>query len=152
IEQLKSPTGGLPDQEQLANLLAETRAALEHANVVARAVSQCERHLGEVHFEKAFEALDEGLLAYPGDAALVARRRQVEERQKAFQSAAAVRGAIEEADWLLTHDRTDLAAQFLREKAAELPDQQELAGRLNELEALLPAWEMRRGVQDALGR
>jgi periplasmic protein TonB len=152
IEQLKSPTGGLPDQEQVANLLAETREALEHANAVARAVSQCEHHLAEVQFEKALEALDEGLRAYPGDPALVARRCQVEERQKGFHKAVAVRGAIEEVDWLLHHERTDLAAQFLREKAAELHDQPELTDRLAQVEALLPAWEERRGVQDALGR
>jgi protein TonB len=152
IEQLKSPTGGLPDQEQLANLLVETREALEHANVVAHAVSQCEQRLGDVQFEKAFEALDDGLRAYPGDPALVTRRRQVEERQKAFHSAAAAREAIEEADWLLNQDRTDLAAQLLREKAAELPDQEELTARLTELEALLLVWEERRGVRDALGR
>jgi protein TonB len=152
IEQLKSPAGGLTDQEQLANLLVETREALEHANVVAQAVSQCEHHLGELQFEKAFEALDDALHAYPCDPALMTRRRQVEERQNAFHSAAAVRGAIQEAEWLLNQDRTDLAAQLLREKAVELPGHQELNARLNELEALLPVWEERRGVRDALGR
>jgi protein TonB len=152
IAQLKSPSGGLPDQEQVANLLAEAREALEHANVVARAAAQCEAHVKEGRFDQAFEALDEGLLVYPGDLALLARRGAVEERQKAFVSAAAVRGAIEEAKWLLDHDRTDLAAQFLKEKAAELPDQEELSAHLAELEALLPEWERKRHVQDALGR
>jgi protein TonB len=152
IAQLKSPTGGLPDQEQVANLLAEAREALEHANVVGRAVAQCEGHLREAQFEQALEALDGALRTYPDDPLLAGRRRGVEEQLKAFQSAAAVRGAIEEAKWLLDHDRTDLAAQFLKEKAAELPDEEELTARLAELEALLPDWTERREVQDALGR
>jgi protein TonB len=152
IAQLKSPTGALPDQEQVANLLAEAREALEHANIVGRAISQCDAHLQEGKFEQAFEALDEGLRAYPDDATLASRRRAVEEQEKAFHSAVAVRGAIEEAKWLLDHDRTDLAAQFLKQKAAELPDQEELAIRLAELEALLPQWEQKRHVQDALAR
>jgi len=152
IAQLKSPTGALPDQEQVANLLAEAREALEHANVIGRALSQCDAHLYEGKFGPAFEALDEGLRTYPDDPTLVARRSAVEEQEKAFHSAAAVRGAIEEAKWLLDHDRTDLAAQFLKQKAAELPDQEELAVRLAELEALLPSWEQKRHVQDALAR
>jgi TonB family protein len=152
IAQLKSPAGAITDQQQVANLLAEAREALEHASVVARAVAQCDAHLSEDRFEQALEALDEGLHVYPDDRMLAARRRAAEQQQIAFCSAAAVRGAIEEAKWLLDHDRTDLAAQFLKEKAAELPDQEELTIRLAELEALLPEWEQRRYVQDALAR
>ncbi|HWB84018.1 MAG TPA: TonB family protein [Bryobacteraceae bacterium] len=152
IAQLKSQTGALPDQQQVANLLAEAREALERANVVARAVTQCDAHLSQGRFEQAFEALGQGLAVYPSDPILTARQGAVEAQQKAFHSAAAVRGAIEEAKWLLEQDRTDLAAQFLKEKAAELPDQQELAAHLIELEALLPEWEQRREVQDALVR
>src|SRR5690349_17288991 len=101
IEQLKSPNGGLPDQEQVAKLLAEAREALEHANVISRAVSQCEAARQNAQFETAFAALDEGLRAYPDDPALLLRRRAVAEQQKAYHSAAAARGAIEEANWLL---------------------------------------------------
>jgi TonB family protein len=136
----------------VANLLAEAREALEHANVVARAVAQCNAYLVEGGFEQALEALNEGLRVYPDDRMLAARRRAVEQQEKAFRSAAAVRGAIEEAKWLLDHDRTDLAAQFLKEKATELPDQEELTSRLAELEALLPQWEQKRHVQDAVAR
>jgi len=152
IDQLKSPNGGLPDQEQVAKLLAEAREALEHANVVSRAASQCDAAIQEAQFEKAFEVLDEGLRAYPDDPTLLLRRRAVAEQEKAFHSAAAAKGAIEEANWLLNQDRTDLATQFLKEKSAELPDQQELTARLLELEALLPSWEEKRHVQDALAR
>src|SRR5215831_12005614 len=135
IAQLKSPTGALPDQQQVANLLAEAREALEHANVIATAVSRSDAHLIQAEFEQALDSLDHGLTTYPNDPILIARRRAVEEQQRAFDSAAAVRGAIEEAQWLLEHDRTDLAAQFLKEKATELPDQEELTARLGELEA-----------------
>ena len=152
IAQLKSSNGDLPDQAQVANLLTEAREALERANVIGAAVARCEACLKEGEFEKAFASLDEGLTVYPGDLVLVARRRQVEEQQKAFHSAAAVRGALEEAKWLLDQDRTDLAAHLLKEKAAQLPDQAELTSRLQELEALLPYWEQKRYVQAALAR
>ncbi|HJZ96784.1 MAG TPA: energy transducer TonB [Candidatus Solibacter sp.] len=152
IAQLKSPTGALPDQQQVANLLAEAREALEHANVIASAVSRSDAHLIQAEFEQALDSLDQGLATYPNDPILIARRSAVEEQQSAFQSAAAVRDAMQEAQWLLEHDRTDLAAQFLKEKAAELPDQEELAARLGELQALLPEWEQRRHAQDALAR
>jgi protein TonB len=149
---LNSSNGELPDQAQVADLLAEAQEALEHANVIARAVAQGEEFLREAQFAKAFQALEAGLLAYPGDPALVTRRREVEERQRAFHSAATVRTAIEEAQWLLDRDRPDLAAHFLKEKAADLPDQPALISRLEEIEALLPQWEQNRHVQAALGR
>lgn len=152
IARLNSSHGELPDQAQLANLLAEAREALERANVVNRAVTQCEEFLRETQFDKAFEALDAGLSAYPDDPALVARRREVERHQKAFQSGVAARTALEEAQWLLDQDRPDLAAQFLKQKTAELPDQTAVALRLEQLEALLPQWEQNRQVQAALAR
>src|SRR5215469_15026561 len=99
IAQLKSPTGALPDQQQVATLLAEAREALEHANTVAGATSECDTHLSHGRFDDAFAALDEGLASYPGDAILLARRSAVQEQQKAFRPAVAVRGAIEEAQW-----------------------------------------------------
>ncbi len=152
ITQLKSSTGALPDGEEVATLLAEAREALERANIVAHAVSKCDAHLAEDRFDQALAALEEGLRTYPADPILVGRRQDVEERQRAFQSAAEARGAIQEAKWLLDHDRADLAAQFLKEKAAQLPDQQELKARLAELQALLPQWEEKRQVRDALAR
>jgi protein TonB len=152
IAQLKSPTGVLPDQQQVANLLAEAREALEHANFVGGAVSRSDGYVAQTEFERALNTLDQALVVYPDDPILIARRQAVEEQQRVYQSASAVRGAMEQAQWLLEHDRTDLAAQFLKEKTAELPDQEELAVRLAELEALLPGWEERRHAQDALTR
>src|SRR5215468_7695857 len=84
IAQLKSPTGALPDQQQVANLLAEAREALEHANVVASAVSRCNGHLAQAEFEQALDALDQALVTYPNDTILTARRHGVEEQQRAF--------------------------------------------------------------------
>ncbi len=65
---------------------------------------------------------------------------------------AAVRHVADEAQWLIGQDRPDLAAQLLREKSAELPDEPELLTRLAAVEKILPAWEERRFIQDALGR
>lgn len=152
IDRLKSSNGDLPDQAQVADLLAEAREALERANVIGCAVSQCEAFLREAQFEQAFEVLDAGLLAYPTDATLAARRREVEQQQKAFHTAAAVRSAVEEAKWLFEQDRIDLAVNFLKGRNAELPDQPALISGLEELEAILPQWEQKRNVQDALGR
>jgi periplasmic protein TonB len=152
ITQLKSSTEALPDREQVASLLAEARDALEHASLIAHAVAECDAHVTRGKFDQAIAALEESLHAYPGDPVLMARRHEVAERQKAFRLTAAVRGAIEEANWLLDHDRTDLAAQFLKQKAAELLNQEELKARLAELEALLPEWEEKRQVGDALAR
>jgi TonB family protein len=149
---LNSSNGELADQAEVVDLLAEAREALERASLISRAVAQYEEFLRAAQFDKAFQALDAGLLAYPGDAALTARRSEVEERQRKFESAATARTALEEAEWLLDHDRPDLAANFLKEKAAGLPDQPALTSRLEALEALLPQWEQNRHVQAALGR
>ena len=152
ITRLNSSGGELPDQAQMAGLLAEVQEALDRANVIARAAAQCEEFLREGQFEKAVQVLDASLVAYPDDPALLTRRHDVEERQRAFQSAATVRTALEEAEWLVKQNRLDLAAHFLKEKAADLPDQPALAARLREIEALLPQWEQDRQVQAALGR
>jgi len=141
IARLKSSDSGVPDEAEVAYLLAEAREVLERAKVIARAVSQCETFLGEGQFGKAFEALDAGLLVFPGDPALLARRREVE-----------ARAALQEANWLYEQDRVDLAAQFLREKAEALANQETVVARLEELEALLPVWEQKRHAQAALAR
>jgi hypothetical protein len=50
IARLKSSEGAVPDQALVAGLLAEAREALEHANVVARAVAQCDGFLDAAQF------------------------------------------------------------------------------------------------------
>ena len=150
IARLKAPHGDLPDQAEVANLLAETREALERMKVIAGAIKECGDFLKEARFDQAFEALDAGLAAYPADPILVARRREVEEEQSAIHTGAAVRTALDEAGWLLGQGRTDLATQFLREKVAKLPEQPALISHLEELEALLPRWERERRVQATL--
>jgi len=152
MARLNSSSCELRDQTGMADLLAEVREALERANVIARVATQCDEFLRDVQFDKALEALDGGLLAYPGDLVLATRRNDVGERQRAFQSAATVRTALEEAQWLLNQGRLDLAARFLKEKALGLPDQSALISRLAEIEALLPQWEQDRHVQAALSQ
>ena len=150
IAGLKLSNGDVPNQAEVVGLLAEAREVLEHANVVGLITTQCAAFLANDQFDQAFEALDTGLLAYPEDPALIARRRSVEERQNEIRVAAAVRTAIEETKWLLDQGRPDLAAQFLREKVSEWPDQPALNSRLQEIEELLPKWERDRQVQAAL--
>ena len=150
IARLKAPHSELPDQAEVANLLAETREALERMKVIAGAIKECGDFLKEARFDQAFNALDAGLAVYPDDPILVARRREVEEEQTAIHTGAAVRTALDEAGWLLGQGRTDLATQFLREKVAHLPDQPALISHLEELEALLPRWERKRRVQATL--
>jgi periplasmic protein TonB len=152
IDRLKSSGGELPDQAEVADLLAEAREALERATVLARAAAQCEGFLKQEQFDRAKEALETGLSAYPSDPALIARRREVEEREKAFHSSGAARQAIEEATWLLDQDRIDLAFHFLEGKAVELPGQPALISGLEELRALLPQWEEKRYVKAAVAR
>ena len=152
IARLKSSDRGIPDQTEIANLLAEAREALERANVISHVIAQCERFLQETKFDQALGAVDEGLILYPADPVLMSRRGEVEKHRTAFYAAAAVRSAFEEASWFLEQDRADLAVQSLREKSAELPDQAELALRLEELENLLPLWEQKRDVQATLAR
>jgi len=152
INQLKSSNGDFQDQAQVASLLAEARVALQRANVIARAMTKCDGFLKEARFGRAFEALDAGLLFYPAEPVLVTQRREVEDQHKAFTSAAAVRTALEEVQWLLDQDRIDLAVHFLKDKVAELPAQPALISRLEEVEALLPDWEQKRHVQTTLGR
>ena len=152
IDRLNSSPGDLPDQAQVADLLAEAGKALERANVIAHVAAQCEGFLREAQFDQALQALDAGLIVYPEDPVLVARRREVELQQKALLSAIAVRSAIEEAAWFFDQGRIDLAIEFLKTKVAETPSEPELSSRLAELEGLLPQWEQKRQVQAALER
>lgn len=150
IARLKAPHSELPDQTEVANLLAETREALERMKAIAGAIKECGDFLKEARFDRAFDVLDAGLAVYPDDPILVTRRREVEEEQRAIHTGTAVRTALDEAGWLLGQGRTDLATQFLREKVAHLPDQPALISHLEELEALLPRWERKRRVQATL--
>lgn len=150
IASLNSPGGTLPDQAQVANLLTEAQNALVRANAVAVTLAQCQELLKAEQFEKAVEAVDACLQTYPGEPALLTRRAELEEQRKKFIVAAAVRKAIEEAQFLLDQDRPDLAANLLKGKAAELPEQPALRARLKAVEATLPEWEKIRCVRTAL--
>ena len=85
----------------------------------------------------------------PLSALLLEAREQME---RDARIAAAVRTALDEAQWLADSQRLDLAAQLLRAKAAEFPNDPSVASRLAAIEELLPGWEKSRLVQDALGR
>ena len=152
IDSLKTSSAELPDQAQVADLLAEAQEALEHANLIARSVAQCEALLKDSQFDGALAVLDVGLLRYPGDPALLARRREIEKRQEASRSAAAAQAAIIEALWLLNQKRVDLAVELLTRKSAEMPDQPALLARRDELRKLLPGWQEERNVHATLAR
>jgi protein TonB len=152
VSQLRSSNGGLPDKAQVTKLLEEAHEALERANVIARAMAECQECLDAAEFDRALQSIDAGLIAYPDDPALVLRRREVESQQQAFDRAARIRIALEEADWFAGQNRIDLAVQSLKEVNAELGGEAVLISRLQEIEALLPAWEQARNVQVILTR
>ncbi len=152
INRLNSSNGEPQDQAQMANLLGQVQEALERANVIGRAFARCEESVAEAKFDEALHPLNDALSAYPNDAALLARRCEVEDRRTAFASATTVRAVFEEAQWLVQQNRPDLAARVLKEKAAALPDQPALVSRLAEIESLLPQWEQDREVHAALER
>ncbi|HLK50225.1 MAG TPA: TonB family protein [Bryobacteraceae bacterium] len=141
-----------PQEQGVATLLAECCEAAERAATVAQARRECELSCREARFENAIAILDAAGRAYPDDPNLAELRLEVEERRREREEAAAVRQALEEAQWLLDQDRVDMAVQFLREKSAAQPKQAELAARLAEAEKLQSEWEGRRLVQDCLHR
>jgi len=141
-----------PQEEAVADLLVECGAASERASTVADAAAQCQRLCREESFDRAVAVLEMALAAYPEDPELSALRRQIEQKRREFESAASVRQVLDEAQWLLTQDRFDLAVQFLREKCALMSDQPALASRLAEVERMQPEWERRRLVQDCMQR
>jgi TonB family protein len=152
IDGLNSSDGEFIQQSQFASLLAEAERALEHAAVVAQALTGSEEAVSRGQFENAFQALDTALVLYPTDPALLKRRSHVEEQRKAFERAAEVQKTLAEAQWLLDQNRPDLAAQFLREKVPHLADEPAVNARLNELDALVLQWEHDRHVQTALAQ
>ncbi|HEY1338822.1 MAG TPA: TonB family protein [Bryobacteraceae bacterium] len=152
IARLNSSGAEIPDQTQVADLLAATRDALERAKAIARAVSQCDELAAGRQFDQALAALDQGLSAYPADPVLLSRRTEVEKQRKEFHTATAVQAGLQETQWFLDQNRPDLAVQFLKDAAAALPDQAALILRLQETEALLSAWELERRCRDAMAR
>ncbi len=139
-------------EQSVADLLAECVEAAERASTIAEARAQCDSLCRAERFDKAISVLDLALRAYPDDPDLSALKHDVEQRQREFESAATVRQALQEVQWLLDQDRVDLAVQFLREKSSILPDQAALTSRLAAVEQMLPEWERRRLVQDSLRR
>ena len=152
VSRLKAPGIGLPDKAQLAELLAEAHQALERANGVARAIADSQQLVTVGQFDDALKVVGEALLVYADDPALAARYAEVDRQKQAHQTAARARTVIEEADWLLSQNRADLAVQFLREKAAEFRDDPAIHERLQSVEALLPQWQEERNVRATLAR
>lgn len=139
------------DEPQVAGLLEEARRGRDRAESIAEVIETSRRLSGEERFEEALETLDAAVARYGDEPSLAALQRETEEQWRGAQATAAVRLVLEEAEWLIGRDRPDLAAEFLREKSSgsSHPD---VARRLAEIEALLPAWEKRRAVRDALAR
>jgi Protein kinase domain/Gram-negative bacterial TonB protein C-terminal len=141
-----------PAEEQIRELRKEAEASVAKAAAIAVALQRCDEHRLEYNLDAALEVLDAALASYPGEAELVDARAEVAGRKEAMLSAVVVRAALQEVRWLLDKDRPDLAAQFLRDKLAELPGDPTLVSRLSEIEQILPAWERRRLEQDAINR
>jgi protein TonB len=133
-------------------LLEQAAAGVKRTQTIANLRTACAALRPEGNFDKALGLVDIALADYPGDPELETLRRELDQERQAALAAAACREALQEAQWLLDQDRPHLAARFLREKSAGLPDQPELQARLQAIEQMIPAWENRRFVQDCLAR
>lgn len=134
---------------------AELLEAIEEAIVREEAEAKIELQLAKAKsllllqsFDEALSILEEMRTEFPDSRVVEHWLAHVREQKKET----AVRRVLDEAQWLVEQDRPDLAAQLLREKSAELPDEPELLPRLAAIEKTLPAWEERRFIQDALSR
>ena len=152
VDLLDKLNTGYPGEDRVRDLREEAKAALAKARAIALALEKCDEFRQEARLDQAMDALDSALATYPGEPEIVAMRAELERRKQSMQSAAVVRAALQEVRWRLDQDRPDLAAQFLKEKLAELPDDATLLSRLAEIEKGLPRWEQHRFVQEALNR
>jgi len=141
-----------PGEPQISDLLDQACLARERADDLSQAEAQCQDLCGEGQFERALAVLDTALASYPGEAALIHLRQEVEERWQESKSGAEVSKALSQVQWLLNQGRPDLAAQFLRDKLEEYPGREDLVSRLADLDEILPGWEMSRFIDDTLGR
>ena len=145
VEILEPLAAEFPGEARLPELLGQAREAMERACAVAEALAECDRLCREGQFSSGLKVLDAALAVHRNDSLLLQKRRDVESQYS-------VRPVLEEARWLLEQDRPDLAVQFLREKAAAFSNEPELAAQLAAVEDLLPAWQKRRFIQDAVRR
>jgi TonB family protein len=136
----------------LSELLEQARNAVKRSDTIANVRVICDSLRQQGQFQRALEITDAALGDYPGDAKLLALRQEIEGQYNSARVAASIRQALDEAQWLLDQDRPHLAARFLREKRAELPQHPEIEERLQAIERMIPEWENRRFVQDCLGR
>ena len=151
-EVLQMLQAAFPDEPAISDLLMECAEVSERLSTIAEARGQCEVLCSAEQFESAFHVLDATEAVYPDDPELAGLRREVEQRRQNYLAAASVRQVLAEVQWLLDEDRVDLALQFIRERAAAMPDQPALGARLAAIEQMQPAWEQRRLVEDALRR
>ncbi len=147
---LEALSGEFPGETRLSDLLAQARAAMERASRVRGTIARAEEFCREGQFAEALGFIDAALTDLPSDPVLGAFRRDLEQHWEAHKSSVAVRQVLEEAEWLLNQDRPDLAAQFLRERAADFPNDPNVISRLAAIENLLPQWEQQRLIHDSL--
>jgi len=145
-------TQEFPEENQVAKLLEDASTAKNRTLAVAEASAECARWRAEGNYDKALEILEAALSTYPDDSHLASLRTDVRQQSEQARLAAAVAKILEQASWLVSQDRPDLAVQMLREKSAAHPGRPDLAARLTEVEEMLPAWESRRIVRQSLDR
>jgi len=141
-----------PAHVGVRNLLEEARAGFRRSETIANVRAACAALREQGDFDKSLSLIDAALADYADDPALMALRREIQEEAEAARVAGAARQALVEAQWLLDQDRPHLAARFLREKCAELPQRPELRERLEAIERTIPDWENRRFIQDCVAR
>lgn len=159
VEQLEALRVELPEEERVMVLWAEAQDRLrihERAQAVEKVRTEALGLCQARDFAVAIRVLEQGLESFPEEAEL---QRVLDDTLAASASyereqaiAAAVRGALQEAQWLMDQGRPDLAAQLLRRNSTAYPEEVELTGRLALAEEILSDWEKRRSVQETLAR
>ena len=145
-----------PDSEEIRQWLEHVETQKAKAERQARLEAQ-RQSVGSLvaqgRIADAVPLLEQLTAEFPEDEPLSTLLLEAREQmERDARVATAVRTALDEAQWLADSQRLDLAAQLLRAKAAEFPNDPSVASRLAAIEELLPGWEKSRLVQDALGR
>ena len=141
-----------PAEAPVRALAEEVRAEVSRVAAVARALERCDELRVEGNLDEALEVLNSALTAYPGEPELIAACREIAGRKEAIRVAVAVRAILKEVRRRLDKGRPDLAAQFLKERLPEFPDDPSLLARLAEIERDLPEWQQQRLENESLNR
>ncbi|HLK50695.1 MAG TPA: protein kinase, partial [Bryobacteraceae bacterium] len=135
-----------PDDPTISDLLLQARDGSERIRILQQTSARCDQLCQQQQFDQALTAVDRALAANPSQPELLSLRQNVESQAQKHRRAASIREALEQVEWLLDQDRLDLAIRFLKQQHVAIAGEPKLAARLEDLEARLPDWELRRFV------